>query len=130
MTEATEQELLSTNPSMSRNSPVGFIVAVALIAAFGLGLIILIVWWLKCKGTTLIITDKRSTLRHGILSKHTTDVLHEHVRNVQVSQGMFQRMFGVGSIGISSSGQSGVEIEVDGVTDPEGIKALIEKHRL
>jgi uncharacterized membrane protein YdbT with pleckstrin-like domain len=128
MTEATEQELLSTNPAMFRSNPVGFIIVVAL-CFVGVGVLILITWWLKCKGTTLIITEKRSTLRHGILSKHTTDVLQEHVRNVQVSQGMFQRMFGVGAIGISSSGQSGVEIEVDGVKDPEGIKALIEKHR-
>ena len=124
-----ENKLYETHPAMFRNNPIGFILSIALIAVFGLGLLILLVWWLRVLGTTLTVTNERITLRKGILSKHTSEVYHTDVRNVQVSQGIFQRMFGVGSIGISSAGQSGVEIGVDGVPNPQKVKSLIDQYR-
>jgi uncharacterized membrane protein YdbT with pleckstrin-like domain len=56
-------------------------------------------------------------------------VLHSNVRNVQVGQNVFQRIFGVGKIGISSAGQSGVEIEVSGIRNPQKVSKLIDEHR-
>jgi uncharacterized membrane protein YdbT with pleckstrin-like domain len=53
----------------------------------------------------------------------------EDVRNIQVSQSFFQRIFGVGWVGISSSGQSGIEIGVDGIPDPEMVRGLINQGR-
>jgi len=124
--EKTEYQ---SHPSMFRSNPIGFILALVLIVAVGLGLLILLVWWLKCLGTTLIVTNKKTTLRRGILSKHINEVYHSDVRNVQVSQTMFQRMFGVGAIGISSAGQGGVEIRVSGLPAPAKIKDIIDRHR-
>jgi uncharacterized membrane protein YdbT with pleckstrin-like domain len=93
------------------------------------GAIILFVWWLKTIGTTLIITSKRTTLRRGILSKSTNEILHSDVRNIQTAQSALQRLFGVGTIALSSAGQSDIEIQVAGVPDPEGIKELIDSQR-
>lgn len=124
----TEAILYQSHPSMFKNNPIGFILSVLLIA-FGIGLIILLIWWLRVQGTTLIVSDERVTLRKGILSKHTNEVYHTDVRNVQVHQGVFQRMFGVGTIGISSAGHGGVEIEVAGIPTPQKIKDLIDKYR-
>jgi len=125
---AAEKTLYETHPSMWRNNPLGFLLAV-LLCAVGVGILILLYWWLQTLGTTLIITDQRSTLRKGILSKYTNDVRHSSVRNVQISQSFLQRMFGVGKIGISSAGQSGLEIEVAGVPNPEKVKRLIDDNR-
>ena len=116
------------NPSMFRNQPVGFVLNCVL-CLVGVGLIIFIVWWLKCKGTTLTVTSDRTRLRKGILSKSVTEVWHQDVRNVQLNQTFFQRILGVGTLGISSAGQSGVEIGVSGIPDPEMVKELIDKHR-
>ena len=124
-----ENKLYETHPAMFRNNPIGFIISVILILAYGLGLIILLVWWLRVLGTTLTVTNERITLRKGILSKHTSEVYHTDVRNVQVSQGIFQRIFNVGLIGISSAGQSGVEIGVAGIPDPQKVKTLIDQYR-
>ena len=124
-----EQTLFSEHPVMFRNNPVAFIVGVVLIAFAGLGLLILIPWWLRCLGTTLIITDKRTTLRTGILSKHLNEVYHDDVRNIQMSQNVFQRIMNVGTLGISSAGQSGVEIEVSGIKNPNETKKLIDSQR-
>jgi len=86
-------------------------------------------WWLSCRGESLTITNRRSVYRRGILAKHTTEVMHEHIRNVQISQGAFQRLLGVGAIGISSAGQSGVEVYISGVSNPSKVKSTIEQFR-
>jgi len=124
-----ESILYQSHPSMFRNNPIGFILSILLIGAFGLGLLILLVWWLKVLGITLIVTDERVTLRKGILSKHTNEVYHTDIRNVQISQGLFQRMLGVGTIGISSAGHAGIEIQVAGLPKPQKIKDIIDQHR-
>ena len=117
-----EQELLTTHPAMFRSHPIWFIICIVPFP-------ILIIWWLAAKAKTLTVTTKRTTLRHGLLAKHTSEVRHSDVRNILVSQGIIQRMMGVGTIGISSAGQSDVEISFSGLKDPEGTKRLIESHR-
>ena len=125
----SEETLLELNPAMFRNHPIGFILSVILIAAAGAGLVILAIWWLTTKAATLTVTNKRAIQRTGLISKKTTEVLHRDVRNIEIDQSVFQRMFGVGSIGIASAGQSGIEIQFAGVRDPDGVKALIDRYR-
>ena len=123
-----EKTLYQENPSMFRNRPVEFVVNV-LLCLIVVGFILFFVWWLRCKGTTLTVTNKRTILRRGILSKSITEVWHRDVRNVQLDQTFFQRILGVGQVGISSSGQSGLEISVTGIPDPDLVKRLIDQHR-
>lgn len=123
-----EITLYDEHPSMFRNRPVEFIFTCVL-CLVGVGLVIFLVWWLRCKGTQLTITTERTRLRRGILSRSITEVWHQDVRNVQLDQTFFQRLLGVGSLGVSSSGQSGLEISVHGMPDPEHVKELIDRHR-
>ena len=123
-----EVTLYDENPSMFRNRPVEFIVT-ALLCLVGVGVVIFLLWWLRCKGTQLTITSDRTRLRKGILSKSITEVWHQDVRNVQLKQTFFQRLLGVGSLGISSAGQAGLEVSVSGIPDPEQVKDLIDQHR-
>jgi uncharacterized membrane protein YdbT with pleckstrin-like domain len=51
------------------------------------------------------------------------------VRNVQLDQTFFQRVFDVGQIGVSSAGQAGLEINVTGIPQPERVKDLIDSYR-
>lgn len=123
-----EETLLTVHPSMFRDHPLAF--ALILLASLvGIGIPFLIAWWLRVHHTTLIVTNKRTTLQQGILAKFTSEVLHAHVRNIQVSQTFGQRLMGVGSLAISSAGQADVEIRIEGVPDPDGIKATIDKYR-
>lgn len=123
-----ENVLYESHPSMFRNHPIYFCLCIILSLAV-VGLIMLLIWWLQTLGTTLIITNEKTILRKGILSKNTNEVFHDNVRNVQVKQTFLQRMFNVGYIGISSAGQAGLEIEVNGIPEPEEIKRLISEHR-
>ena len=123
-----EVTLYDENPSMFRNRPVEFVFTVVLCVVL-VGFIIFFMWWLRCKGTQLTITSERTRLRKGILSKSITEVWHQDVRNVQLNQTFFQRLLGVGSLGISSAGQAGLEISVSGIPNPEQVKDLIDQHR-
>jgi len=123
-----EQTLGVYHPAMFRNQPVLFLL-VLILCFFAVGIPIMLIWWLTCLCTTLTITTNRSTLRRGLLSKSITEVWHRDVRNVQLSQSLLQRIFGVGEIGISSAGQGGVELQVAGIPGPARVKRAIDEYR-
>jgi uncharacterized membrane protein YdbT with pleckstrin-like domain len=124
-----EEILYESHPLMFRNNPIGFTLSILAIPLYGLGLFIFLYWWLKVKGTKITLTDERTTLRKGILSKNINEVYHADVRNVKVSQSLSDRMFKVGVIGISTAGQADVEILVGGIPNPEKAKSIIDQKR-
>ncbi len=102
-------------------------VGVVLMAGSGVGWL---VWFLAVHmWIKLRISNKRTVRREGIIKRHTSEVLHNHVRNVEIKQSFSQRIFNVGSLGISSSGQEGIEIEIMDIPDPLKVKALIDEYR-
>lgn len=123
-----EETLYESHPAMFGNHPVWFTVSV-LLSLVGVGLLILIPWWFQSRGVKLTITNERTRLRKGFFSKHTSAVFHDNVRNIQVGQTFLQRVMGVGYLGIASAGHAGMEIEVQGIPDPERAKALIDQYR-
>ena len=120
-----EQTLLKVNPAMFRAHPIWFIICLIIPLLWP----ILIIWWLSSKAKTLTITSKRSTVNRGLLSKHTTEVWHRDIRNLQIHQGILQRVLGVGTIAISSAGQGDIEIAFEGIKAPESVKQLIDQYR-
>ena len=125
-----ETESYRVHPSMWRSNPLLFLLSLVLILCFGVGLFILLIWWIKSQNTTLIVTDKRTILQQGILSRHTNEVMHSHVRNIQISQNPMQRIFDIGTIKIASAGTGDVEISATGIPSPNRIKAVIDHYRL
>jgi len=129
MSQSTVEETLhEVHPVMFRNAPVLFCLLVIMIPMI-VGVLGLAIWWVITKTSMLTVTNKRVIQRRGLISKHTTEVVHRDVRNIQISQSIFQRIFGVGNIGISSAGQGGVEIQFDGLLQPEAVKAIIDRYR-
>ncbi len=120
--------LYDSHPAMLRANPVGFILGCALCLVI-VGIPIMLIWWLSTKGTRLTVTDEQTVLLHGILSNHTTEVYHDDVRLVTVSQGIFGRMLDTGDIGIATAGHAGVEIEVSGIPSPNRVKEIIQARR-
>jgi len=143
-----EKDVLVRHPAMFRNAPLpylGFLalilggsiggwlaaaVAMPVVAFFGAfaaaaGLVGLLGWWIQTLFRTLTVTNKRTIYREGIISRRTNEVQHDDVRNIQVDQDFLQRVFRVGRIAISSSGQDDLEIDVRGIPDPEGVAATI-----
>jgi membrane protein YdbS with pleckstrin-like domain len=87
-------------------------------------------WWLSTHFWVKLVVSNKRTVRHeGIIRRHTTEVLHNHVRSVDIRQNFLQRIFGVGALGIDSAGQDGIEIEVRDIPRPYEIKKVIDQYR-
>ena len=123
-----EETLYVASPSMFRNHPFGFVLTLVL-CLVGVGLIIFAVWYLRARSTELTVTNLRTRLHRGWISRSITEVWHRDIRNVQLTQTFAQRVLGTGRLGISSSGQAGIEIDVSGLRDPDHVKNLIDKYR-
>ena len=125
-----EKELYQSHPLMAKGDPACFIVCILMtIITLGFGIVLFLIWWLQAIGTTLTITNKRVILKKGILSKQTNEIYLTDVRNIQVSQGLLQRVFKTGTIGISSAGQSGIEIVAKNIPEIEKLKSIINENR-
>ena len=90
----------------------------------------LFAWWMRFTvARSLWISNKRTIERRGLLSRSINEVMHDHVLNIQVRQSFIQRVFGIGSIGISSAGQEGIEIFMKDLPRPDDIKRTIDLYR-
>jgi uncharacterized membrane protein YdbT with pleckstrin-like domain len=122
----TGEVIYEAHPAMFRAHPFWFILCVALIAAFGVGIIILLYWYIKTRATALTITDSELMYERGILSKDRTSVSLRHVRSVHVTQGFINRILGVGTIQIATAGDE-PEFTIADLPDPHLIRDAITK---
>ena len=89
-----------------------------------------LIWYISaCLWVKLSISNKRTVRKEGIIRRYTSEVMHDHVRNIEIKQSLVQRIMNVGYLGISSSGQDDIEIEVKDVPKPYELKALIDQYR-
>ena len=101
-----------------------------LFAPVTLGAIALISWWwIDRLSASLEITTKRTVMHRGFFSKSSSEVVHDNIRNIQIDQTFLQRVMGVGRIGISSSGQDGIELQVNHLRKPDYLRQIIDLYR-
>ena len=148
-----EQHVITVRPSFWRGRPLSAVVlfaapmvlpiAVGLFtaASWGLTLIITGVMLVPCWGTlgvwyvsitlsqSLRVTNKRIEARRGLISRSTNEVLHDHIRNIQVDQSVVDRIVGVGKIGISSAGQDEIEITMEDLPQPSRLAEILDRYR-
>jgi membrane protein YdbS with pleckstrin-like domain len=153
-----EEELLKVYPSYLRNDPIGFCFLVllgvvgAVFAAFGnrivpaqydpyhasqlagLGLLLFSVLrfmlsLLRYRKISLVITNRRTTLRYGLFAKFSKEIRHSDIRMLVVRQGFLQRLLGVGGIDVSSAASDESDIKIAGIAHPEKVKELIDSLR-
>ena len=118
--------IYQAHPAMFRAHPFLFILSVLLIAAFGVGILILIYWYIQTRATALTVTDSDLMYERGILSKERTSVSINHVRSVNVVQSFVNRILGVGTIQISTAGDE-PEFTIADMPDPHVIREAIAK---
>lgn len=126
MTETTPAHadpLYQAYPPMFRNNPLGFVLAVLLIAAFGLGILILLYWFVVSRTHKLTITRNYVLYEEGLLSKRRVETRIEDIRTVAVNQTFWQRIFGTGDLDVYTAGDE-PEIALKGFPDPFEIREL------
>jgi hypothetical protein len=153
--EGPEQGICVVHPAMVRAHPFRLLAILILLAGGGVlaiwgsstdtgwtwvqwpGLILAVagaLWWIAWYlgahlWVKLEISNKRTVRKEGIVRRNSSEVLHDHVRNVEIRQSFLQRLTNVGYLGISSSGQDGIEIEVRDLPKPYELKSLIDAYR-
>ena len=120
------QLIYEAHPAMFRAHPFWFILCVLLIAALGIGIVILLYWYIKTRATALTVTDQELMYERGILSKDRTSVSLKHIRSVNIAQGFVNRIFGVGTVQISTAGDE-PEFTIADMPDPYVIQEAITK---
>ena len=116
-------ERYSSNPKMFKSNPLGFIISIILIPV-GIGIIILLWWYLDTKRTKLKVTDTQVMYEKGILSKERSEISIDSIRTVKVKQSFINRIFGVGTIELYTAGDT-PEIIASGMPDPNEFRDII-----
>lgn len=111
---------------MFRAHPFWFIGCVILIPALGIGILLLLYWYIHTRQTALTVTENELLYEKGILSKDRTSVSLKHIRAVHVTQGFLNRILGVGTIQVSTAGDQ-PEFTVADMPDPGEIREAISR---
>jgi len=100
-------------------------VGVLLLPAFGLGLIFLVIAYVRYKSVELAVTTKRIIVKHGFVRRQTIEINLNKVESIQVEQGLLGRVFNFGTLIVSGTGTA--HAPLTGIAEPMGFrKAFIE----
>ena len=98
---------------------------VLLLPAVGLGLVLLIMAYVRYKTTELAITTKRVIVKVGFIRRSTVEININKVESIQVDQEILGRMFNFGTLVIAGAGNP--QAPIVGISSPmEFRKAFIE----
>ena len=102
---------------------------VLLLPAVGLGLILLVMAYVRYKTTELAITTKRVIVKVGFIRRSTVEININKVESIQVDQEILGRMFNFGTLVIAGAGTP--QAPIVGISSPmEFRKAFIEAQEL
>lgn len=121
-----EQILYRAHPPMFRNNPFGFVISVLLIGA-AVGIVILLVWYVRTRSERLTVTSEELRYERGILSRTHNEVRLSAIRSIRVKQSLCQRLFGTGDIDVFTAGDL-PEVAVRGIPDPHEVRELVAEH--
>lgn len=90
-------------------------VAAAVLVVF----VVVLAWGLiRRMATTYTITNRRLTIRSGLLSRELHECRLERVQNVNTRQRLLERMLGVGTVDFDTAAGAAYDFSFRGVEDP------------
>ena len=90
-------------------------VTVAVLVVF----VVVLAWgFIRRLATTYTITNRRLTIRSGLLSREMHETRIERVQNVNVRQRLLERMLGIGTVDFDTAGGAAYDFSFRGVEDP------------
>ena len=98
--------------------------AVGWVAAL-LGVFLILRAVLLCRSSVFTITSLRVRRAEGILGRNTWETAIRDVRNVTVRQTLPERLFGIGTVEITSAGGPYVDVRFHGIREPHAVSELL-----
>ena len=105
----------------------GLILGTLLIPVYGFGLLLLIPALMKRYSRYYVVTDRRITVTCGVFSRTVKEVRIRDIRYVGMKQGVWQRLYKIGTLEIGTSATAGIEISIVGINDPAKVHNLIRQ---
>ena len=120
---AEEKLLWSGSPSQVINLPVYVLWGLFFWLVFP---IFVILWqWLVLRNTKYELTTERLKTRRGVINKHVDDLELYRVRDYQLEQPLFLRLFGLGNITMQTSDKSHPVVVIRAIPEPEQLREQI-----
>lgn len=130
--------LHQAHPEMIRNHPFSFIFCLIITIIFIptfltmkvtpitcilglLGPFCLLQMWLTTKSEMITIDEEKTIIRKGLIAKHTSEIFHHDVQIINVSQGIVERIFDVGTLQLGSAAG---KIGIKGIRNPQQVKEI------
>lgn len=123
----SEHILYQARPAMFRSHPLAFVVTLFLMAAV-VGVLILLVWYVRTRFTVLTVTPGHVRYAQGILSRSHSAVHIASIRSIRVRQTLAQRIFCTGDVEVFTAGDE-PEIVAKGIPDPHEVRELVTIRR-
>lgn len=123
------EEILQTCRPAALNYLADIIVGIILIPVFLIGVFILVNAWIRICRTSYTITNRRIIITSGWLSREQHEIWIRDIRGATMSQGVFQRLLGLGDVAIGTAATGGTEIMMTGVAGPQKIVDLVNSLR-
>ena len=78
--------------------------------------------------TRYALSEDRLFLKRGFLNVHQDEIVLYRVRDLRVSQTLWQRVFGVGTVTVISTDKSIPELTLKNIRQPNEVKELIHEY--
>ena len=96
-----------------------------LLLPVAVGLVLLVLAYIRFKSTEMAVTTKRVIVKHGFIRRNTIEINLNKIESLQVEQGVLGRIFNFGTIVVAGTGASHAPIA--GIADPMAFrKAFVE----
>jgi membrane protein YdbS with pleckstrin-like domain len=90
-----------------------------------LGVLLLLLLWMRLKSCSYRLTTQRLFVRRGWLAKHVNELELYRVKDVVVDQGILQRALGYGTITVLADDDTTPQVHMYGISRPTTIKEMI-----
>jgi uncharacterized membrane protein YdbT with pleckstrin-like domain len=120
LTASKSRFVYDEHPVMFGNHPFLF----SLLAITIVGFLVIAVWALVVRTERLAVGERDVLLERGFIGKQRVQVSRDSVRAVRVSQGIMQRLLGVGDIEIFTGGDY-PEIAIRGLPRPNDVREML-----
>ena len=92
----------------------------------GIGASLLVVSAYRRFSTRFIIADGRIEATLGLVARKQNSIKLKNLRAVEMNQGFFQRLLGVGNVGFSSAAGTTADVNFTGISSPSKLKLEVE----
>ena len=100
-----------------------WLIGLPLLLAFGAGLVLWIVAWVRMRTTELAVTNRRVIAKFGLIRRDTIEIQVGKIESVQVHQSMAGRILGYGKVIFSGAGTP--QVTIDNLADPIGFRSAV-----